>query len=106
MADTKFTPGPWEVSPIDPHLFPSVRLGPDLPYSDGSGVGEHYLTINEGQPPQVKHWSNQMETCIANARLIAAAPELYETLAWLHRKGGLGLDVHERIEAVLSKVTK
>ena len=29
--------------------------------------------------------------------------ELEELLTWLHRKGGLGLDVHDRIQATLDK---
>lgn len=31
------------------------------------------------------------------------AAEMREVLFWLHQNGGLGLDVHDRIEAVLNK---
>jgi hypothetical protein len=41
----------------------------------------------------------------ANARLIAAAPDMLDLLKWLDRKGGLGLDVHERIISVIAKAT-
>lgn len=31
--------------------------------------------------------------------------ELVTVLEWLHRKGGLGLDVHERLASVIAKAT-
>jgi hypothetical protein len=39
----------------------------------------------------------------ANARLIAAAPEMLETLKTLDRLGGLGLDKHAWIREVIDK---
>ena len=53
------------------------------------------------------HWSDD-EECITDhvytkddANLIASAPLLLETLKWLDRKGGLGLDVHEKISKAI-----
>jgi len=37
------------------------------------------------------------------AKLIATAPDMYELLAWLNARGGLGIDVHERIVRTLAK---
>jgi hypothetical protein len=41
-----------------------------------------------------------------DARLICAAPMMLETLEWLDRIGGLGLNVHERIKATIQFVYK
>lgn len=40
-----------------------------------------------------------------NARLIAAAPQLLETLQWLDQIGGLGLTPHARIRAAIAAAT-
>ena len=59
------TPGPWTTKNMDGSLFPSVVLP-----SKEEGWGESRIIINEGRA--------DMEECQANARLIAAAPDLLE----------------------------
>jgi len=59
MSETKFTPGPWRAS----------KDGFDVENVVGAGVCALYAD----------------ETCEANARLIAAAPEMYEAVATLVR---------------------
>ncbi len=92
----KHTPGPWTVRLSDRRkdgtlrYFPSVLLGyrKGIRYSDGSGSDEDtrratQIVINVGpDPDDLQHGflSNMMETCVANARLIAAAPDLLAVL--------------------------
>ncbi len=68
MSDTKFTPGPWHVA---------------------NGV-----QIRSQQDQIAKVWMMRNGEGNANARLIAAAPELYEalhgTLDWLASYPGFG----------------
>jgi hypothetical protein len=64
MTRTQHTPGPWHVDTCDD----------DLVYSAN---GLHIATVgNENQPDQ------SGEEITANARLIAAAPEMLETLEY------------------------
>lgn len=70
---TQYTPGPWVVG----------NEAPQVTSSTGKWIGD------------ISTWPD--------ARLIATAPELLTVLEWLHRKGGLGLDVHERLAAVIAK---
>jgi len=61
VSKTMFTPGPWEVA--------SDFIGP-----------LHVRPV--GQPWSVAHVGHEdFDICEANARLIAAAPDLYEALA-------------------------
>lgn len=85
MSKPQFTPGPWEATDLDhPDYFPSVFIGPELVYEDGSGRFRDSITVNCGPPPddiaRGKGIGTTMETANANARLIAAAPALYEAL--------------------------
>jgi hypothetical protein len=60
MTDSKHTPGPWEyVSEDDGHSIYDCDCG------------FHIARVTDGLPPGVTE---------ANARLIAAAPEMYEAL--------------------------
>jgi hypothetical protein len=89
-AQEEFTPGPWEISG----------------YSDING---HYLHI--GAPSSVTVLASMNDThpaTIANARLIAAAPELYKALAAImNDPRGRGIDpAHRRTAyAALRKAT-
>ena len=61
MTETKFTPGPWEVSPVLPGYYEWVRN------SDGHLVADCASILPS-------------EECVANASLIAAAPDMYKAL--------------------------
>jgi hypothetical protein len=74
----------------EPRYFPSVVLTTrtDLRYSDGSGNADSVarsarIVVNVGLAPDEMArgvLSNQLATCVANARLISAAPDLLEAL--------------------------
>lgn len=64
MSDTKFTPGPWEV--VKHERFPFQR---EVKAESG------YICDMEGLTEE------DMLTVEANAHLIAAAPEMHETLS-------------------------
>lgn len=78
MADAKFTPAPWDCTGC---LFPDDDLG-----------GVYYRVQADG-----------MDARGANARLIAAAPELYEALEKALR-GFVGTpETRAELHAVLAK---
>lgn len=88
------TPGPWRI------------YGPEY-----DTLGGRSLTILAGKGKtrfgvaQIRIIDpNDALEASANARLIVAAPEMYTLLDRLNRRGGLGLDVHDEIEAQLAKV--
>ncbi|NIH74463.1 hypothetical protein FHV99_001670 [Ochrobactrum sp. P20RRXII] len=68
MSKTKFTPGPWEAGRAD---VASIVDGVDSKWIYGGG---EYCAIASGRV------TGSWETVMANAHLIAAAPELYEAL--------------------------
>ena len=89
MTEHKHTPGPWKAE-ISDIYFPSVIIGEftGIRYGDGSGSDEvikreHKLVVNVGPCGEDLARgvsSNRMESCQANAHLIAAAPEMLEAL--------------------------
>jgi hypothetical protein len=98
MSEAKFTPGPWTAT--DPHkwLANTPRFKCSVRYGTtnlGNSIAEVYL----GGPGAL---SADAESVNANARLIAAAPELYEALRGLMnltdqgREGGLILSRGDR----------
>jgi hypothetical protein len=102
MSESKFTPGPWTPGPwtIFEHAWHRVGV-----YGERCPVA--VLDIeNEATEETQDMWTAVMD---ANARLIAAVPEFYETLRLIEmetRDGGQwGLrDVHEVVVAALAKV--
>lgn len=69
MSDTKFTPGPWYIS-VDARNCPSVR-------TKGGYVAFAPSIANYGDPLRYMDEASEIQ---ANARLIAAAPDMYEAL--------------------------
>ena len=91
---SEHTPGPWNV---------------ELPF------GEEGLYISAPNTQLVakvyevslKQWVKDKQTSeLANARLIAAAPEMYEALRWLYNCRGSSAphEVREAVEQVLAKI--
>jgi hypothetical protein len=96
MNEHKHTPGPWFMHDF---AHPSVSSDP----------GPQDVTVSCSTPDTitVASMGNALTATLdearANAQLIAAAPDMLEALLWLDRKGGLGLDVHDRISAAIRK---
>lgn len=72
MNATKFTPGPWAIDPATRPAEVCTIYG--LPESETDGQGFAYVRGALG------YWEAEEEENMANAHLIAAAPELYEAL--------------------------
>jgi len=71
----KHTPGPWKLEPYD-----SCLAGEDFQWG-GIWAGPVMLDgINYGQPPHTPIKPETLERMEADARLIAAAPDLLEAL--------------------------
>jgi hypothetical protein len=73
MSAPQFTPGPWAV---DPHRCKISIVNPAAVHAGSHGGGGKLIAST----PVVKS-SVQAPQALANARLIAAAPELYKCLA-------------------------
>lgn len=71
MSKTKFTPGPW-VAKFKPNVAAS-----EISYSGNNGKYVGMFSHSVGKHEDRKKW---IEEGKANARLIAAAPEMYELL--------------------------
>lgn len=84
----EFTPGPWTALGTDFDGFDIYRRAPNEP----GGLGEHIAEID-----------HEDATDIANARLIAAAPDLYEALEQIAAKAGRMDDIGPIAEAALKK---
>ena len=78
MSETKWTPGPWHVA--DDH---HVRAVLDVRDSDGWDVAKLYSARGDVDTRDSSGVWRDDPVRIANARLIAAAPELYEALVRL-----------------------
>ena len=81
MSKAKFTKGEWHVQ----------------------NVGDNKLSIDSDSGMSLAIISNDYESDVANAHLIAAAPEMYAMLRQMHIEGGLGIDRHSRIDRLLIK---
>ncbi len=89
------TPGPWRAvidrSGEDGKVwyFPHVQIN-----------RSHRIIVNVGPTPEglrEEVWTNSMETCEANAYLIAAAPEMLEALRAVVELAGTP---HRRVEMI------
>lgn len=74
MSESKHTPGPWRIFETD-HGSKIIGIGSE----DGAGVADAGFGL----------WGGDSDEARANARLVAAAPELLEALKYLvmHCKG-------------------
>lgn len=71
---------------------------------EAAAVEIEWLRADEQRAWQASaYWRKEYDTAAAEEdRLSAERDALRAMLVWLARKGGLGLDVHERIRAALS----
>ena len=100
MAETKWTPGPWEVKPVElgvPYLrVRGTRLGMRHKVANVLATHDH---------PAIRE--REIAETEANAHLIAAAPDLYEaletTVAALASSGSMHQKALDAAEAALSK---
>ena len=100
MMDKNITPTPWR-----------VEEGTDLIWGactdDPSTYGMGY-SIVEGKIPGFKPYKPSMKEREANAAFIVKAVNAHDALVdclkWLDRKGGLGIEVHERIRGLLASI--
>ena len=94
MESTKHTPGPWRISEYDNGYLIGAY--------DGS------IALTTGRAITIKKYKNERE---ANARLIAAAPELLEALSavtnnYIDTYGDEGNDAPESIKVALATIAK
>lgn len=98
----KHTPGPWEVADL-PH---SIVVRTESPNKTRYGASRYAAIggFDRSDP-------DQLDEALANARLIAAAPDLLESLKWLtacvkrpgpHMDPGAAL---EKADAAIAKAT-
>jgi len=98
----KFTPGPWKAGKnpymttiLDGYEGKAIYMDdPNIPHHIAWANAENY----EGDL--------DVETALANATLIATAPEMFkelERLSALFRKNSIYLDEREKIESILRK---
>ena len=94
MSEPKYTPGPWRMPPC-------------------CTIHMNKPTCDERYSPLVKSGANVVcglsDVRVADARLIAAAPEMYELLAailgdlhFCRHESAISVDLEHRIEAVLA----
>lgn len=93
MGDTKFTPGPWGVKtpikiPSLPGKYYEPVCGTSIIAPHGKGTGLEGLNLDVvggaricGVSSNEYHKYADNEVCLANAHLIATAPELYKEVA-------------------------
>ena len=75
---SKFTPGPWEVSP---YLRPDLDDDPMGVYRLGQLSAAKLTEAYFAAEPETQELANVHTENEANARLIAQAPEMYELLS-------------------------
>lgn len=94
MSKKQFTPGPWEVS-----YGNEGSIFGDLDNSEHDGDYPYIGSVAGIKPAGAEH-----PECSANARIIAAAPEMYELLEKvLHTTTDVRLD--KEIKELLNSIT-
>lgn len=92
MSKTAWTPGPWEVcNSVD--IYPVGDFDARYFIADCDPENAPIETLNSGENPDTDMTYQQVK---ANARLIAAAPELYEALEALSTFSGSFADPDDR----------
>jgi hypothetical protein len=91
MSDVQHTPGPWTIELYGEPDYPTQVIHS----SDENRVCFMATAGSNGDPAMIE----------ADAKLIAAAPDLLETLAWVRKNYAAGStkEINERIDAVLAK---
>lgn len=87
MSDNKHTPGPWAYRPLEFDDWGIVRAGDYVVAQARAGGGD--VSLDE-------HRANKTDPYEANARLIAAAPDLLEALKEYVRDFGGNEDADSR----------
>lgn len=83
MSEAKFTKGPWK--------------------RNYHANGCQYVSAQNGMNGCYSVASTHGPDDLANAHLIAAAPDMYEILIQLQIGGGLGIARHRQIDKILAK---
>lgn len=93
------TPGPWIMRPGDPETREYWAIeAPNSPHPLGAEYTRDDNVV--GQCCSAGVYREE------DAKLICAAPVMLETLEWMDRLGGLGLNVHERIRKAIELAKK
>ena len=101
MSEYKHTPGPWH------QVSHEGRVGVDVRSAFGRAICATYGVCN--QPKTLSGIKSQAEEDRANARLISAAPEMYEALKAAlpffnnHRHYERGENAYQSVVASLAK---
>ena len=101
---TKHTPGPWKLETREEHLraFPIASIARDAAFIIGTET--HILAEIPAEDPD--------EEIAANARLMAAAPDLLDALRGLHKWAGYRIgngrhdvpaDLHRKMTEAIAK---
>lgn len=112
--ETKHTPGPWNLHPayVDEQPLQCVSVGVELTFQHiPVAQGEKFIAVAHYQTPApgFPHVAD-LEEAKANARLIAAAPELLEALNDLVESAEVGTaailnPLVEKARAAVAKAT-
>ena len=98
----RHTKGEWEIKPCDTELYSYIYSG-DVRIAEVKSYGKDYKFFNDAT----------VEEREANAKLIAAAPNMFEALNATKRlnlhnypQGSIGREVFELINTAINKATK
>jgi hypothetical protein len=84
MSEIKHTPGPWTLETVTTSVGICHKIGPFPPKNQSEKLRHACLYADY---PSTSNPVDQ--ELLANARLIAAAPELLEALIWVKEQGWL-----------------
>lgn len=89
LEDSKISPGPWIPLIPDDYYFPSLGIGPPLPFDKEGSEGDRklyqaHICVNEGPTPEDvqagESFGTLMTTCDANVIAMAQVPEMLRVL--------------------------